>query len=760
MNRPRTPQRRIQSPRRSPVPRHRSVLAPVVGVVVGALVVAAGWVGPTPASAQPGGVDNLTSGPKQVRVTVDQLNPKLIKADSTITATGTLTNVSAHKVTSPQIRLQTGTPLTDRSQLTANPPPEAGAYSCTFKDLPHDLVPGQSQNYTVSCPASTLGLTATGVYPLTVNVNGTLFDGTTARVGEADTSLPFFTQKPAAPTKVSWLWPIIDRPHQFTPGLLYGASHRLPSGVFRDDALASSLKATGRLGRLVSTALFAPKDVQLTIVLDPELISEVAAMRSSYQVANGSATVAGTGSRAARDWLTRLERLTKRPGVTVDVLPYADPDLLALADGPVGLSARIGPAYEQGLSAIRKIMPINNPLALAWPADGQLDNNTLYTLAGQSLAGVVASSDSLPLTQSQTPTPNAAASIPAQGTTLRAVVPDSQLGKVVGIPRLTKGLRLSEQEFMSELAMITAEAPSNARSIVIAPPRRWATSPSYLKAMLEDSTSLPWAQSTSVSDTLAAPITAQRGALQHPANASRNQVTQTQLSTLSGDLGSLNSFSSTLSNQDADTLLTPYYKAILTASSSAWRSDQPLGESFLRDLGQAIAGLQSRVYVVAPSTKQRSYTLASSSSPLVLTVANTFNVPVKVLVQVIPRGSAGFRASSVPVTIAPNSRQTVKVPAHVERSGSFSVMAGITTPQGSGQVLGQQVQLKVRSTAYGVVTLGITGGAFALLLLLVMLRLYRRIRASRRPPEPHDPSVEYPTGEYPTLTRHRSDAAS
>jgi hypothetical protein len=278
--------------------------------------------------------------------------------------------------------------------------------------------------------------------------------------------------------------------------------------------------------------------------------------------------------------------------------------------------------------------------------------------------------------------------------------------------------------------------------------------------MLNDTVTLPWTQSSSVADALNGPITAQRADLQYPASAARDQVTQTQLNTLNGDLNSVNNFSSALSNGDADTLLTPYYKAILTASSSAWRSDQALGVSFLRDLGQAIAGLQSRVYVVPPSTKQRSYTLASSSSPLVLTVANTFNVPVKVLVRVTPRGSAGFRASSVPVTIAPNSRQTVKVPAHVERSGSFSVMAGITTPQGNKQVLGQQVQLKVRSTAYGVITLGITGGAFALLLLLVMLRLYRRIRASRRPPEPVDPSVEYPTGEYPTLTRHRSDAAS
>jgi hypothetical protein len=705
------------------------------------LVIAAGVAFvPQPARADP--TDDLSSSTvHQVTVTIDRLDPQILKANSTVTVSGTLTNTTKHAMTSPWVRLQSGPALTSRSQLSTNPPTPSTA--CQIVYLSQSLQPGKPVPYTAKCSVSQLDIGQAGVYPLLVNLNATQFDTSIARVGEAQTTLPYFPTKPKSPTKVSWLWPIVDRPHQYTPGLQYGPEHKLPPGVFRDDALAGALAPTGRLGRLVSAPLNLPGKVSLTVVIDPELVSEVAEMTKGYRVAQGSKTVPGTGKDVARQWLNRLQQLVQRPGISVVALPYADPDLVALADN--GLGGQIGSAYQQGVSVLQAHLKVPQLTSLAWPADGELDNTTLYALAGQSLSGVVVSPDALPLQSSRTPTPDAAAQIQALGSTVHGVVTDRRLDDLAAVNRFPSGLRLVEQRFDSELAMITAEAPGNARNVVIAPPRRWATSPTYLKMLLSDTASLPWATGGTVSAALAATPTARRGSLTFNAAARKAVLPASQTKQLNTIDTELDSFGKALSNSDADRLLTPYYRAMLTASSSAWRTDLPLGESFVRDLGRAYTGLAQKVYIVPPS---KTYTLASSSSPLVLTVANTLGVAVKVRVALHARGSAGFRAQSVELTVQPGDRPTIKVPTHVERSGVFSADATLTTA--GGQPLGSSVQLRVRSTAYGVVTLAITGGAFGLLLLLVGRRLYRRFRTSRRPPPPPDPSLEYPTGEFPT----------
>jgi hypothetical protein len=70
------------------------------------------------------------------------------------------------------------------------------------------------------------------------------------------------------------------------------------------------------------------------------------------------------------------------------------------------------------------------------------------------------------------------------------------------------------------------------------------------------------------------------------------------------------------------------------------------------------------------------------------------------------------------------------VPTPVRRGGGFSVVATLTTP--SGRPLGDPVQIKVRSTAYGSVSLIITVGAALLLGLLFLRRLVRFVLRRRR----------------------------
>jgi hypothetical protein len=159
-------------------------------------------------------------------------------------------------------------------------------------------------------------------------------------------------------------------------------------------------------------------------------------------------------------------------------------------------------------------------------------------------------------------------------------------------------------------------------------------------------------------------------------------------------------------------------------------------------VAQAVGQLRDRVALVAPA--DGTYTLASNDAPLVLTVRNDLPFAVRVLLRTGSRGAPGLDLGDIgEQTLAPGSRAILQVPTHLHRSGGFTVVATVTTP--SGRPLGDPVQIKVKSTAYGSVSLIITVGAAALLGLLFLRRLVRfalRRRRGRPGDEPAGPPAE------------------
>ncbi len=120
--------------------------------------------------------------------------------------------------------------------------------------------------------------------------------GVDQRLGFVATYLPAFYQKPA-PDRVTWLWPLIDQPHRL-----------LQDAVFTDDQLAGTVALGGRLDRALQVVEQVGPTIPLTLVVDPELIDELAVMASNtgYRVQSGAHTVSGTGRPAAVAWLDRL----------------------------------------------------------------------------------------------------------------------------------------------------------------------------------------------------------------------------------------------------------------------------------------------------------------------------------------------------------------------------------------------------------------------------------------------------------------------
>jgi hypothetical protein len=151
----------------------------------------------------------------------------------------------------------------------------------------------------------------------------------------------------------------------------------------------------------------------------------------------------------------------------------------------------------------------------------------------------------------------------------------------------------------------------------------------------------------------------------------------------------------------------------------------------------SINSLRSQVTVVRPTTGI--YTLTSSDSPLSLTVRNDLRTPVTVRLRIDTTNAPGFQVQdTAPQQIPAGARLTLRVPATVQRAGTFSVRVQLVTP--GGGTLGTRITLTVRSTAYGAVALGITGVALVVLMAAVAVRFVRRRAGADEVTRPGSPA--------------------
>jgi hypothetical protein len=159
--------------------------------------------------------------------------------------------------------------------------------------------------------------------------------------------------------------------------------------------------------------------------------------------------------------------------------------------------------------------------------------------------------------------------------------------------------------------------------------------------------------------------------------------------------------------------------------STAWRETPSRAVLVTAEESSQLDDVRRSVRIVQPPGP---YSLAASDSPLLITVSN--ELPVGMQVALNLSETAGLRAGAVGLQLVParSTRQLV-IPAKVSRAGQFSIDASLSTP--GGTPLGEPSTLQLRSTTFGRVTVALTAGASALLVLLVVRRIVRRARRPR-----------------------------
>ncbi len=484
-----------------------------IGVTAGAIVaVAALPLAAGSAQAQPAQPTARSVAPLGLSIT--ETSRPFATPGETITITGRIKNRTRHALTGLAVQLLSGATAFGAEsdlenfasgRLTVTQAPVTGMRQARIGTLRK----GQSDHWTLKLPVKDLNLSCFGVYPLTVQAA----DVTGAAQASEPLPMPFWPARARScstaarpkPFTASWVWPLIDSPHQGPcPGLL-------------DNFLAPSIAAGGRLSTLLDVGRNYGRAAHVTWAIDPALLDNVTTMRSPYRVGdsvNCSHNRFRSADKNASSWLSSLMSATA--GQQVFATPYADVDLAGLAQ--FGNNGDLGKSFSQGQELASRLLhraPKAAPLpagpkqlsSIVWPADGRANNTLLENLGAMKIDTVILA---MPQTTRYPFTPGAVTSaFDGVGTKLKVLLADDSLTGLLGSPAAKSGQAAQvfnvSQLFEAETAMIVAERPADQRPILITPPRRWDPSAGLATDLLQDTASAPWLAPSTLNQLAAQP---------------------------------------------------------------------------------------------------------------------------------------------------------------------------------------------------------------------------------------------------------------
>jgi hypothetical protein len=675
-----------------------------------------------------------------VVVSVDSLTPSAPTDGDTLTVSGTVLNKGKRAVTAAHVDLRVGQVLTTRSGIDdvaartdyvqgADGTEVGGKYVEKFSKL----TPGVAQPFTISVPVDKLDLGQDGVYQIGVSLSGeTSAEPYEQVLGIQRTFLPWQPEEADTKTRTTYLWPMISTVHMTAesgPG-----EQQTP--VFLNDDLAAEISPGGRLEQMLSLG----RDLDVTWVIDPDLLASVDAMIGSYgiQRADGTSTP-GTGQTVAKQWLAELQDAVA--GKEVVALPFADPDLASIAHNGKNVPGTLNhlkSATNVAASTVETILHITPSTDFAWPVSGAVDPSIVKIATSAGADKVIVRSDSLKETGDLPYTPSAARPI-GGGTT--AVVADMRLSTAFqGDMTNADSSTLAVQKFLSQSLTATLQTDKQ-RTVVVAPQRM--PSASQAQTMAEAITALQnanWSQPqelTATADTKPDPgaTTKVPSAKSYSAALRKQQAPQLAFARIATTQDKLDNFKIILTDQTR--VETPFGRAINREMATSWRGQAGAADSFRNGVSLYLKRLTNQVKLIKKSETK----LSGGSATIPVTVQNNLVQPVDNHVlrgtsknpTRLKIGDDDYQERSV--AVSGGHSQSVKFTTTSNANGPIEVTAQLYTKD--GQKYGDAVSFNVRVTEFTAMAMLVIGGGF-LLLVLAGLRMYtqRKRAAARRSEEP------------------------
>ncbi|GGV73256.1 DUF6049 family protein [Streptomyces massasporeus] len=687
----------------------------------------------TPADAA--GQESLqaAAGAGSVSVAVDSLTPSAPSEGDTVTVSGTVTNNGKQTVTGAHVDLQVGPPLETRSSIDTLAKksddlqgPSGEKVGGKYTEKYSALTPGVAEPFSISVPADKLDLGRDGVYQLAVSLSGeTSAQPWDQVLGVQRTFLPWQPEEAGTKTKTTFLWPLVSSAHMAAET----GSNEQQTPVFRDDELAEEISPGGRLDQMVSLG----KGLDVTWVVDPDLLASVDAMTRSYQVraADGS-TTPGKNQEVAKHWLAELQQAVT--GNEVAALPFGDPDLASLAHNGTNVTGSLGhlkEATDVADKTVDTILHVKPSTDFVWPVDGAVDPSIVKVATSAGADKVITRSDSLQDNLSYTPS----AARPIGGGTT-AVVADSRMSTAFqGNLTRASASTLAVQRFLAQSLTLGLQTGKQ-RSVVVAPQRM--PSVSQAQAMAEALGTLQdgnWSESQDLTAAAKAKPdpaanTKVPSASAYPSSLGKQELPRAAFEQIARTQGKLDKFKVILTRQSR--VVTPFGRAMNREMSTSWRGRGIAAVGYRDGIESYLNGLIDGVKLIQKSETK----LSGRSATIPVTVQNNLVQGVEHLELRLTSKNptrlkiGGDAYEEQPVTVNGGHAQSVKFTTSANANGRAEVVAQLYTED--GQKYGAPVTFDVKVTEVTPTVMLVIGGG-VLLLVLAGFRMYtHRKRAAAR----------------------------
>jgi hypothetical protein len=687
----------------------------------------------TPADASGLESPQAASGAGSVSVAVDSLTPSTPTEGDTVSVTGTVTNNGKQPVTDAHVDLRVGPSLDTRSSIDAlakksddvqGPAGEAvgGKYTEKFPKL----TPGVAEPFNISVPVDELDLGRDGVYQLAVALSGeTAAQPWDQVLGIQRTFLPWQPEEAGTRTKTTFLWPLVSDVHMTAET----GSNEQQTPVFSNDDLAEEISPGGRLEQMVSLG----KGLDITWVIDPDLLASVDAMTKNYQVrGEDGSTTSGRGQAVAKQWLSELQQAVA--GKEVVALPFGDPDLASLAHNGTAVTGSLShlkEATDAIDSTVPTILHTKPSTDFAWPVDGAVDPSIMKVATSAGADKVIARSDSLQDNLSYTPS----AARPIGGGTT-AVVADARMSTAFQ-GNLTKASAstLAVQRFLAQSLTLGLQTGKQ-RSVVVAPQR--TPSVNQAQAMAEALGALQsgnWSESQDLTAAAKAkpdPAANRKvpPASVYPRSLRKQELSRAAFEQIAKTRDDLDNFKVILT--DESRVVTPFGRAMNREMSTSWRGRGVAAVGYRDDVESYLGGLIKGVKLIKKSETK----LSGRSAMIPVTVQNNLvqgveHLELRLTSQNPTRLKIGGNAyEEQPVAVNGGHSQSVKFTTSANANGQAKVEAQLYTED--GQKYGEPVTFDVKVTEVTPTVMLVIGGG-VLLLVLAGFRMYtQRKRAAAR----------------------------
>lgn len=586
--------------------------------------------------------------------------------------------------------------------------------------LPDTVGPGETRTVTIVkalSDVSFLGKQDDRVYPVRVALSA-------GRVEAMPVSFPlvFFDQPASVPLQVALMIPLHIPAIYDENGLVVPSRLREQIG-------------NGRIGRILDGLQSFP-DVPVTIAPSALLLDTLADLSDGYAIATrtGPAIVppADPSAVGAAVLLERIKQLASRPQTRLVVSPYSGARLPRLVSA--GLADRAEAQVSAARLRMRTLLGIDAMPGWVLPTAGELDDPTLTALVGSGLTNAVVAPESLRRRDSKLTAGAAAMLTTRDGVEVPSLVNDPGLSH-----RLVadSGQTASEtrERFLADTATLMLEQPGRKRAVVAVAPPDWNPGDATVGGILDALARSPWMRGTTPDAILADPDLMPSNPIAIAPSPPTSASSGTGTTRPPADYFASLREAKRMIDQYADLGPPPerlfrVETNLLIAESADWwtgRSAIERGTRYAQAVGRIVRGEFAKVG--APGSQH--VTLTAHEGVIPIQVRSETDYPIDLVIR-LDSDKLGFPDGiRLKRRLMPRA-QNVEVRAIARTTGTFPVRVVLETP-GRGVVLGSS-QLVVRSTAYNLVGLGITGSAAVFLVAWWCAGVIRR-RIARTPAE-------------------------